>query len=68
MVEVEYTYLQLEPIGLIFVVFFEVIVLFQIVGMLFHRWGTLSQIVSTTKLDFCDKKDKVRAVSDMLNP
>ena len=60
-VEVEYTYLQLEPIGLVFVLFFAVVVIIQAVGMMFHRWGTISQIVSTTKLDFCEKKPKVRA-------
>ena len=33
----QYEYLQLEPIGLIFVLFFAVVLLIQIIGMLLHR-------------------------------
>ena len=49
-VEVEYFFLELEPIGLVFVVFFAVVLIIQVIGMLFHRWGTLSQIISTTRI------------------
>ncbi|TRY79649.1 hypothetical protein TCAL_06588 [Tigriopus californicus] len=49
-VEVDYEYLELEPIGVVFVVFFAFILILQVIGMLFHRWGTMSQIISTTRL------------------
>ena len=54
--EIANTYLQLEPIGLVFVVFFAAVLLAQVTGMLFHRWATFSHIISTTKLDWCNKK------------
>lgn len=50
MVEVDYEYLELEPIGVVFVVFFALVLILQVIGMMFHRWGTMSQIISTTKL------------------
>lgn len=67
-VEVIKTYLELEPIGLVFVLFFAVVLIIQIIGMLFHRWGTISQIISTTRLAFCEKKSKVRLGTCQLSP
>jgi chitin synthase len=58
-VEVSLEYLELEPIGLMFVVFFVVVMIIQLIGMMLHRWGTLSQIISTTKFEFCERKPKV---------
>nr|NP_001296068.1 uncharacterized LOC105380296 [Plutella xylostella]API61825.1 chitin synthase 1 [Plutella xylostella]API61826.1 chitin synthase 1 [Plutella xylostella]BAF47974.1 chitin synthase 1 [Plutella xylostella] len=50
-------YLQLEPIGLVFVFFFALILVIQFTAMLFHRFGTLSHILSSTELNwFCNKK------------
>ncbi|XP_059060463.1 chitin synthase chs-2 isoform X1 [Achroia grisella] len=50
-------YLQLEPIGLVFVFFFALILVIQFTAMLFHRFGTLSHILSSTELNwFCTKK------------
>ena len=54
--EISLTHLQLEPIGLVFVVFFGLVLLIQVLGMILHRWGTISHIISTTKLDWCNKK------------
>lgn len=52
-------YLELEPIGLIFVLFFGVILMVQFAAMLVHRFATVSQILATTELDlFCGKNDK----------
>jgi chitin synthase len=42
---VDKEYLELEPIGLVFVIFFGTILVIQFVGMLFHRFGTLSHIL-----------------------
>ncbi len=46
----EYEYLNLEPIGLLFVIFFAVVLLIQVIGMLAHRLMTLGHIVSSTKI------------------
>ena len=46
----EYEYLQLEPIGLIFVLWFAVILFIQLLGMVTHRYveiRVLTQIKSS---------------------
>ena len=48
--QVEYEYLELEPIGVTFMVFFALVMLIQVIGMILHRILTLSHIVVTTKL------------------
>lgn len=45
-------YLELDPIGISFVVFFGLILLIQFIAMFFHRFATLSQLLATTKLTF----------------
>jgi len=50
-------YLQLEPIGLVFVFFFALILIIQFTAMLFHRFGTISHILASTELNLtCSKK------------
>jgi hypothetical protein len=50
-------YLQLEPIGLVFVFFFALILIIQFMAMLFHRFGTISHILASTELNwYCNKK------------
>jgi chitin synthase len=50
-------YLQLEPIGLVFVFFFALILVIQFTAMMFHRFGTLSHILASTELNlYCGKK------------
>ncbi|RVE50442.1 hypothetical protein evm_004867 [Chilo suppressalis] len=52
-------YLQLEPIGLVFVFFFALILVIQFTAMLFHRFGTLSHILASTELNwFFTKKSE----------
>ena len=46
-------YLQMEPIGLVFVFFFALILLIQFIAMLFHRFVTLSHILSSCELTSC---------------
>lgn len=41
-------YLQLEPIGLVFVFFFGIILVIQFTAMLVHRVDTLAQVMATT--------------------
>ncbi|XP_026327265.1 chitin synthase chs-2-like [Hyposmocoma kahamanoa] len=45
-------YLQLEPIGSLFLVFFGTVMLIQFVAMLMHRLGTLTQLLSTVQLNW----------------
>ncbi|ODM95932.1 Chitin synthase 6 [Orchesella cincta] len=55
-VTVSKEYLQLEPIGLVFVAFFGLIIIIQFSAMLFHRFGTLSHILAATELTGCTKE------------
>ncbi|KAK4004959.1 hypothetical protein OUZ56_006685 [Daphnia magna] len=55
-VNVEMTYLQLEPIGMVFLLMFASVMIIQFVAMFFHRFGTLSQIIATTDIKACSKK------------
>ena len=43
----------MEPIGLVFVFFFALILVIQFFAMLFHRFGTLSHIMSSCELNTC---------------
>lgn len=53
----EYTFL--EPISMLFVAFFGLVLIVQFIAMLFHRFATISQILATTKIDwYCSKKVK----------
>lgn len=45
-------YLELDPIGISFVLFFGLILLIQFIAMFFHRFATLSQLLASTKLTF----------------
>lgn len=51
-IKIHREYLKLEPIGLVFVIFFGVILGVQFISMLIHRFGTISQILATTQLNF----------------
>lgn len=52
-------YLELEPIGLMFVGFFGLILLIQFIAMIIHRFATISQILASTTLEwYCGKKAK----------
>jgi len=55
-IRIDKEYLEMEPIGLVFVVFFGLILIIQIVGMLFHRFGTLSHILASVELSCFSRK------------
>lgn len=62
-------YLELEPIGMLFILFFGVILIIQFIAMLFHRFGTLSHMLATTQINWFqsgtqsdDKDAKAREV------
>ena len=58
-------YLTFEPLGLMFLVFFSIILLVQFIGMFAHRWGTVLHMLSITEVS-CGKtfteKDKIREI------
>ncbi|KAK4876419.1 hypothetical protein RN001_012841 [Aquatica leii] len=44
--------LELEPIGFVFLIFFFSLLVVQFIAMLFHRFSTFSQILSTTYINW----------------
>lgn len=60
-------HLQLEPIGLVFVFFFALILIIQFVAMLFHRFGTISHILASTELTCCNKKVRLIEIIHVLD-
>lgn len=60
-------YLELEPIGLLFVIFFGIILFIQFLAMMVHRFATVSQILATTQLDwyFGRNPDRVSADAEL---
>lgn len=61
-VRIDKEYLELEPIGLVFAVFFALILVIQFIAMLFHRFGTLSHIMASIELSCFNQK--VEDISD----
>ncbi|CAK1603070.1 unnamed protein product [Parnassius mnemosyne] len=61
MVYLEREYLMLEPIGSLFLIFFGTVMVTQFVAMIFHRLGTLTHLLSTTRLNwyFTKKPDEM---------
>lgn len=58
-ITIQREYLNLEPISLLFVIFFGLVLFVQFIAMLFHRFGTISQILATTQIDwYCSKRVK----------
>lgn len=67
-VTIKREYLELEPIGLVFVLFFGVILFIQFIAMLMHRFSTISQILATTNLNcYCKKNYDQLTPEDELN-
>lgn len=51
-ITIQREYLNLEPISLLFVIFFGVVLFVQFIAMLFHRFATISQILASTQIDW----------------
>ncbi|XP_074029888.1 hyaluronan synthase-like protein kkv isoform X2 [Leptinotarsa decemlineata] len=67
-VHISKEYLQLEPIGLVFVFFFALILVIQFVAMLFHRFGTIAHILASTELNWsCTKKKEEMSPNALLD-
>ncbi|XP_055703562.1 chitin synthase chs-2-like [Phlebotomus papatasi] len=66
-INIKREHLQLDPIGLLFVGFFGVILLIQFIAMLIHRFGTLAEILAATSLNwYCVKKaDELSPAMDL---
>ncbi|CAH1276161.1 unnamed protein product [Diabrotica balteata] len=52
MIIIQKTYLQLQPIGFVFLIMFSALLLVQFIGMGIHRFGTYCQIMANTHIDF----------------
>jgi len=66
-VVLNYEYLRLEPVGVVFVVAFIFVIFLQSIGMLFHRILTLEQIIAHTKFgeQGFQEKDLLYAMKDL---
>ena len=60
LVFMQYEYLRLEPVGVVFVLAFIFIIALQMLGMFSHRLLTLGHIVSSTNISF-NKRNKLDA-------
>ena len=60
LVFMQYEYLRLEPVGVVFVLAFIFIIALQMLGMFSHRLLTLGHIVSSTNIAF-NKRNKLDA-------
>ena len=49
----------MEPIGIVLVFFFFLIIAIQFIAMLFHRFGTLSHILASTELNCFGRKNEI---------
>ncbi|GFS42461.1 chitin synthase chs-2 [Trichonephila inaurata madagascariensis] len=56
-IKIQMTFLELEPINLVLVFFFTLILIIQFIAMLFHRFETLSHILASTNLIDSNDKD-----------
>jgi len=57
MMYLQYEYLELEPVGMVFMIAFIFIMFIQLVGMVLHRLMTLGHIVASTHLGFLKSKN-----------
>lgn len=46
------TYLKLEPVGFILILFFGIVLVVQFIAMLIHRFKTISQILAATEINW----------------
>lgn len=57
--------LTFEPLGMIFLIFFALIMTFQFFGMIIHRWGTILHVIAITDVS-CSRSmseaDEIREV------
>ncbi|GJQ87500.1 hypothetical protein Trydic_g10258 [Trypoxylus dichotomus] len=51
LVQIEKTYLQLEPTGMTFLVVFALLIFIQFIGMFVHRFKTFTQILANTVIN-----------------
>nr|CAD7414120.1 unnamed protein product [Timema poppensis] len=61
------SYLSLEPIGILFVLFFAVILVIQFIGMIMHRLSTLSHLLASTTLRIGSKSSEIDLNNGIVN-
>jgi chitin synthase len=57
--------MQLEPIGLVFVVCFGTILIIQFTAMLIHRFSTLTHMLVTTQITWFKRAAQVGTVNSI---
>lgn len=58
-ITIKRTYLKLEPVGFILILFFGIVLIVQFIAMLIHRFKTISQILAATEINwYCNRKAK----------
>ena len=62
-----YKTIKMDPMGLVLVVFFGIILVIQLIGMFMHRFGTLAHLMAFTSIDFCTKEDQNEDEETTLN-
>ena len=65
-IDIQLEFLQLEPINLILVFFFSIIVVIQFIAMLFHRFQTISHILASTELNCVEDSTKPETMMSQL--
>ncbi|XP_050669980.1 chitin synthase chs-2-like isoform X2 [Leptidea sinapis] len=65
-IKIDGEYLMLEPIGSMFIIFFGVVMVIQFLGMLFHRMGTLTHLLSTVQLNWYFAKNSEDMTGDAM--
>jgi hypothetical protein len=58
-------HLELEPIGVLLVVSFGIILIIQFIAMFFHRFGTLSHMLATTQITWFKRAAQVSTVNSI---
>ena len=67
-ITLQYEYLRLEPVGLVFVVSFIFVIILQSVGMVFHCVETLEQIVAHTYIRKAKKEGVREDLKQIISP
>ncbi|XP_062606376.1 chitin synthase-like, partial [Saccostrea cucullata] len=61
--------IEIDVLGLMFIIFFTLILVLQFCGMVMHRWGTFLHLVAITEIpNPFKKKEKKREQQDQPSP
>jgi chitin synthase len=58
--------LTFEPLGMLFLALFATILIFQFIGMLSHRWGTILHVLSITDISCTQKFTEKHKIQEII--